>query len=261
MIQLVQGSKEWHAWRLSGVGASEVPSLMGESEFQTPRDIWKVKVGLVQEVKESNFAMQRGTEAEPRIRALYELYNDRDMTPVLVQHPILPFFIASLDGWNADIRRVLEIKYPGKDKHDQAKEKIIPSCYYGQVQAQMFAALAVDADYVSFNGESIAVVNVAPDTQYIDRMVKVVIKFWKEYVETKIPPPLTDRDYKEEASKELRLLFDRFKSAKLGCKPEKVITELKKEIIPMLDHPRYRCEGVKVVRNIKGVHTFSLEGN
>ena len=260
IVTLDQGTNSWLEWRRKGVGASEVPVLMGESDFSTPLEIYKEKIGITKP-QESNWAMMRGTENEPKVRALYELRYDKDMPGMCAEHDEFPFFRCSFDGYNITDRKILEIKYPGKEKFDMAKAGQVPLCYRGQVQDQLFIANALDLDFCCYNGVDIAVTNVKPDISYQSRMVEVVTEFWLNHVEKKIPPALTDRDYKEVTHPHAKLLFAEWKEIKISEPKSKELERIKQELTRFLDHPRITCEGVKVVRNVKGVHTFSLEGN
>lgn len=45
---LVPGSHEWNEYRKTGIGASEVGSILGVSPFKSPVDVWLEKMGRVQ---------------------------------------------------------------------------------------------------------------------------------------------------------------------------------------------------------------------
>lgn len=257
MEQLTQNTQEWLNWRKGGIGASEVPIIMGESEYATPRQLWAEKTGRVQP-KETNYAMLRGQEHEARIRAMYELWYDKSMPPALFQHPRHTYMRASLDGWNEEDRRILEIKYPGADTHAIARdEKRVPPKYYGQVQAQLLVADAKCCDYVSYDGEKIAVVTVLPDLEYVNRMIMKCWEFW-QYVQHDTPPPMTDRDYHEYEAKADKELFTGWKIAKQSN--DKAMLKLFREkIIERIgEHKRVLCSGVRVIKNIKGAVTISV---
>lgn len=214
-LQSISDSRsEWLEWRRQGIGASDVSAIMGESEYQTVNDIWMDKRGMLPE-KETSWAMQRGLDAEPKIRALYELYNDIEMPATLVEHPEFPYIRASLDGFNLDQVLILEIKYPGKEKHEQALNKIVPKTYYGQVQAQIevvekLTGKTARCDYVSYDGTNIAVVPVTRDQDYIDRMMPKLHAFW-ECVKNGTPPePLKEKTKPIEDE-----LFESYKRAKV----------------------------------------------
>lgn len=246
---LTQGSEAWHEWRLGGIGASEVPVLMLEDDRRTPRDIWRVKTRRDQESRESNFAMQRGIEAEPRIRALYELYNDCEMPAVNLVHPDMPHLRASADGFNESLSRGAEFKYPGREKHELAIAGKVPLCYIGQVQAQLFVSGAASWDYVSYNGVDIAVVNVKPDFEYIARMLKVVDEFWR-CVQEDCEPAITDRDYLELTDSQHMETCRQYRHAKESNHSNGEIKRLRDLVVASVPaiHNRVLCNGVEIVR-------------
>jgi len=47
--RLQQNTPEWHRWRQQGLGASDAPVIMGEAAFKTPRMLWSIKTGRMQE--------------------------------------------------------------------------------------------------------------------------------------------------------------------------------------------------------------------
>ena len=47
--RLQQNTAEWHRWRQQGLGASDAPVIMGEAAFKTPRMLWSIKTGRMQE--------------------------------------------------------------------------------------------------------------------------------------------------------------------------------------------------------------------
>lgn len=274
---LQQNTPEWIAWRKNGVGGSEVPVLMGESEYSTPLKLWRIKRGLEGE-QVSSFTMQRGHDLEPKIRALYELEHDIDLPPALVEHSEYPFLRVSLDGWNQELKLVGEFKFNGKEKHQEAKEGRIPRCHYGQVQYQLMVTGAEKAHYVSYSdtlGE-IAVVEQGRDEEYISRMMPVVEAFWLNVVNN-VPPPLSDRDFMTLDQPEQVEAFEDWKRLKLiqmqydellkqvkvdtleGVEARLLIKKQLKDYEKALDasraalislsvHPRIYCSGVQMIK-------------
>lgn len=243
---LKQGTPEWLEWRNNGIGASEVPAIMGESDYSTPIWVYKLKKGLVKP-KENNFGMQRGLDAEPRIRALYSMIHDMDMEPALFEHPDLKFMRASLDGYNQEANVIAEFKYPGLEKHELAVSGKIPDCYRGQVQAQLFVTGAKYCQYVSFNGESIAVVKVEPDHSYWFRMIPACEEFWK-CIQESTPPPLTEKDYMELNGADDRTLFYDWKRLKVSDPDGTEMKTLRELIGSRMTHNKVECDGVRVIK-------------
>lgn len=188
-----QGSQSWHEWRRQGIGGSDVPVILGVSPWNTPYGLWLEKTGR-KAAFEGNFATARGQELEPVARAQYELQADCDMEPALIVHPEHSYMRVSLDGWNSALKRVLEIKCPGKEDHALAKSGEVPAKYMPQLQYQLMVAQAEVAHYYSFDGTSGVVVEVKPDPVMQDRIAKAVTEFWLVNVLDGVQPPLTDRD-------------------------------------------------------------------
>ena len=61
--RLQQNTAEWHRWRQQGLGASDAPVIMGEAAFKTPRMLWSIKTGRMQEDAPGP-AARRGRELE-----------------------------------------------------------------------------------------------------------------------------------------------------------------------------------------------------
>lgn len=241
-----QGSEKWHELRLTGIGASESAAVLGICPYKTPYALWEIKTGRVEENKENNLAMHRGNEYEPRIRAFYETMAGDDFPPTLVQHKSYPFIRASLDGYNAENKIVLEIKYQGSKNHEDTKKGIIRPHHFAQIQHQIFVTDAVRADYCSFDGKTHHTVQVLPDVEYCKKLLKALLHFWG-LVETDTPPPLTERDYQKVKDKDLTLLLNKWKrvSKKMSALEEEEAA-LRKNILSKVDHPRMIGAGVRI---------------
>ncbi len=135
IIDLVQGSKEWHEYRSCRIGASDAPIIMGLSTYCTPSLLYKRKKGLAPPQKPT-FAMQKGTDLEPVVRKDVQDFFHLDLQPLVVEMQEYPFLFASLDGCNLEKRFLSEIKV-SKNLYGEAKRGIIPPMYFCQMQHQM----------------------------------------------------------------------------------------------------------------------------
>lgn len=150
VVELKQGSLEWLHWRDGGIGASDVPALLGVGVNGTTREM-VIREKVKRKKRDTNFAMRKGVSLEPRIRRDYEdLYQVRAV-PLCVEYGPWPTLRASLDGWIEDRKLLIEIKYSSWDKHEFALNEIVPECYMPQVQAQMLCVGAEVAHYVSYS--------------------------------------------------------------------------------------------------------------
>ena len=215
---------------------------MGVSPYTTPHQLWLLKTGR-DEPHDGNWATRRGSAMEPMARAYYELMNDTDMPPALLEHYEFPWLRASMDGWNRKQKIGLEIKCPGAKNHALAMDGKIPDEYFPQLQHQLFVSGAEYIDYFSFDGKRGAVVKVYPDLEYIVGYVSRARSFW-ELVLTDTAPALLDRDWKVLRAKEFRSLlldWEQSRSAEL----EKLILEREDVSGKRVRNTKFKIDGIK----------------
>jgi len=241
-----QGSNNWLEWRKQGIGSSDAPAILGLSKWMTRYQLWELKTGRAPE-QVTNWAMERGNRLEPKARAHYELLCDLDMKPTLVIHPEHSFLRASLDGYNAEAGRILEIKCPGKEDHQTAMEGQVPEVYMAQLQHQLLVTGAKQVDYFSFDGEKGVIVPVTPDSEFQEKLMKEEFAFW-ELIQKDTPPELGPRDFKtikdptfEALCGRYRLLYSQLATI------EEAFQAVKKQIATAANGARIRCNGVQVM--------------
>lgn len=243
----VQGSAAWRESRKKRIGASDVPVLLGVSEFMTPYQLWEEKTGRSVD-RPQTFAMERGLQAEAKIAELYERKTGVKLDKFIAESKNIIPLVASLDGFNRSTNRVVEFKYPSKSKHEAALRGEVPEMYLWQIQAQIECTNADGADYVSYDGSDIVIVPVERNEDMIAKISKEVPRFWK-FVESDTPPPLSDRDYAPIGG-EHRLLVDDFLAINAEFKIiESKLKAAKQALLNALsDRRRYRGFGVRINR-------------
>ena len=185
--RLHQGTLEWHRWRLAGIGSSDAPVIMGESNFKTARTLWSIKTGRVAEGGDSP-AARRGRELEQLARRAYETHTGAQMEPACLVHERLEWMRASLDGISFDGATVLEIKCPLSDRDQAAlREGRVPVHYFAQLQHQLEVSRAQEAHYWSFDGTRGTLVRVQPDPEYLAKLIEAESTFWQRVVENHWP--------------------------------------------------------------------------
>lgn len=176
MIDLVQGSPEWHDFRKGKIGSSAAAAVMGKSRFDTPRSLYRRMKGLDPEI-EDNFAMARGRREEPHALAWACQKLGADFDPAVLQSVEHPEIIASLDGFCAFLGYGIEIKTPRKDDHADAIFGEIPEAYRIQMQHQMLVSGAQKWVYVSWDGSDGVCVEVKRDEAFIKKLLEAEIDF------------------------------------------------------------------------------------
>ncbi len=245
-MNIVQDTEEWHKWRLSGVGASDVAAVMGICPYNTRHSVWMVKTGRSKGFAGNSFT-EHGKALEATARARYEIYCMDDLIPSCATHPTFTHCLASLDGWNEELKKVLEIKCPKtRTVLDAALAGKVADHYIPQVQFQMGVTGADSLDFFVFHDESKtdALVTVKPDIELQGKLFAGVEDFWAQYVITDIEPPLTDRDVKVSEDPRLVRLADRL--ANCSDLSKVVIDQLKADFIDIGGHTKVRCGRVLV---------------
>jgi putative phage-type endonuclease len=185
--RLHQNTSQWHRWRMQGIGASDAPVIMGETPFKTPRTLWSIKTGRVQE-EPAGPAARRGHELERFARRAYERQTGIQMEPLCLVHEELEWMRASLDGLTFDGSTLLEIKCPLSLRDlASAREGRIPYQYHAQLQHQLEVSGAQQAHYWSFNGNDGILIEIRPDREYAKRLVETEAAFWHLVKENRWP--------------------------------------------------------------------------
>jgi putative phage-type endonuclease len=190
--RLHQNTPEWQRWRVQGIGASDAPVIMGETPFKTPRKLWSIKTGLMQE-EPPGPAARRGHELERFGRRAYERQTGIQMEPLCLVHEELDWMRASLDGLSFDGSTLLEIKCPISLRDVMtARDGHIPRQYHAQLQHQLEVSGAQQAHYWSFHGHDGILIEVHPDREYVRRLIQAEAAFWQLVKENNWPEITND---------------------------------------------------------------------
>ncbi|CAB4169908.1 COG5377 Phage-related protein, predicted endonuclease [uncultured Caudovirales phage] len=246
---------EWLLNRRKGLGASDIPAIMKVSPWSTPYQLFCDKVSTEPPVDNGNWATARGNTLEPIARARYELESGLEFPATLAVHKDVPYFMASLDGYNAEHNFILEIKCPGAADHATAVSGAVPEKYFPQLQHQLMVTGAAECHYVSYDGaESLALVVVKPNYEYIAAMVEKEHAFWK-LVTDGTPPELCDADVKVIDHLGLHDLANKY--IELDAESKAIDIEMKKlrELIladeEITSHPRCLIGRLNVTRSYR----------
>ena len=151
-----QNTVEWEKWRLTGIGSSDAPIIMGVSEYKTPYELWLERLNLIPRPA-GNFGQELGHRYEEDARAIAEEYYATVFEPVLVRSEDYPFMTASLDGAELSVLRkppsglILELKLNNEDRHSEATVGAVPETHHWQLVHQMIAAGVGQAIYGSYH--------------------------------------------------------------------------------------------------------------
>ncbi len=132
IVELEQGTPEWHEWRHKGIGAFDAKAAIAKRGKSRAKLLEEKRASEPPEDSFTTEAMDLGTELEPEARQRYIRKYLTNVRPVCVQSTQYPWLRASLDGLSDDGNLVVEIKC-GAWVHQQALERV-PSQYKAQVQ-------------------------------------------------------------------------------------------------------------------------------
>jgi putative phage-type endonuclease len=197
-IDLEQGSVAWLEWRQGGVGASDVPVLMGLSDYSTPYKLWLQKRGK-EKGQDVNVAMATGHDREAQLRAGYELQEGQDFPAACYESLEYPWMRISLDGCNESLKAGIEMKYVGAEYYEQggidtALHTIKPD-HMAQMQYQM---LVMGYDFLLYaktvDGQHFKTQKVQRDMVIQEQAFLAASVFW-HHVQADLAPPYTDGDW------------------------------------------------------------------
>jgi len=238
-VELEQGGAEWLEARRKFIGGSDVPVIMGLTKYRTLTDLYLEKTGG-ESVKEEKFVFALGHQKEKEARAILQDSLGILLPPIVVRKADLPYCQVSLDGFNEEKGILVEIKYVGRDKFlDMKNKNFVEEYFYPQLQYQMLATgiksmflVGITADKLksesipnpSYSG--VAIVEVPFDSQYALEMIDKCNKFFKS-VQENIPP----KEFLEASSLPLKTSMQSYISIFNKIKELNKILEDEKEVI------------------------------
>lgn len=247
IVQLVQGSAEWLAYRKNMRNASETAAVLGVSPWMTPYQLWLHKTGRAE--SKATAAMQHGTDMEPAARAAYEAETGSIMQPLVLQDGD---YSASLDGMDLDGQLIVEIKCPFRARDSelwrQVKAGQVPDHYAAQIQHQLMVSGAKLAHLYVFDGTQGLLRPVEP----IDHAMQRIRQGWdlfQTYLDTDTPPPLTDADTVLRDDAEWTQAAQAFSQAKHAAdQADEAVTKAREALVALARHPKEQGAGVSVTR-------------
>jgi putative phage-type endonuclease len=188
---------EWLEYRKSGIGSSEVATIVGLNPWETPYQLWRRKIGL-DDPKEVTFAMQAGTYLEDAVSRFWQDETGHQIIksssgdwliqnkkrPYLQVSPDRTFWITGLPK-NSKNKGILECKTTQK----KIDEDDLPKHWFCQLQYQLgvaeleFGSLAWLCSGREFGYKHIALV---PD--FFGWLVEEVDRFWIDNILGKQEP-------------------------------------------------------------------------
>lgn len=248
-VQLTQGTPEWNAWRLQGIGGSDAPVIDGSSPYRTLRELFFEKTGKgssSEEDESKEFIFAKGHKTEALIRKQFQDRLGVEIKPICFQHNKFGYLRASLDGFDSS-HGVLEAKLVGKEVLEKAStEGEIPTFHYTQMQHQFLVSGADVGNWFGHDGKKTGiVVPIRADMEFIKRLEEREHRFWDDVMNGKIPA-LSDRDYL--IPEDQRLLIELRDAKELAENAQTQYEALRAQAVQFYKHPKIAGAGLKIFR-------------
>ena len=189
---------QWLSERRTGVGASDVAAIIGQSPWASPTSVWADKLGLTPLERPASAAMRLGKDLEPLIAKWFTEQTGLVVAGAQTMMRRGEFALATLDGFvypdddQSDPLGVFESKYTSRPAFDT-----LPAHIATQVQWQLYVTGLARA-YVAVlhlpgsGGPDFRVYDVDRDDDTIADLVERCETFWQHVVDKQPPPADSD---------------------------------------------------------------------
>ena len=209
----IDKDREYDAWlqfRMNGLGASEIGTLMGVNSFKSPAELYYQKLGVIPQKVEPNMPMFMGTILEQTIANMYEHYDGDEQTMIAnynngvrvrqlyepkgyIVNDLFPHMFFSPDrlvtskqirarGESINLENVdsiAEIKTIS-GWHAKQWEGGIPPSYYLQLQTYMMGlGVPKGALVVLKDGRDFSIHEYETDEEIISNIISISENFWE----------------------------------------------------------------------------------
>ena len=234
--------------RKLGIGGSDMPIILGLSNYKTPYQLYLEKIGEAESTYEDTQLQYWGHQLEPIIVQEFMKRNNVTVqeSPDSYVHPFYDFLRGNLDGFIPELNAVLEIKcsnqFMAKEWGEEGSD-VIPMQYLVQV-AHYCAVTNADCAYIAvlIGGNDYREFKYTRDLELEEKVIDAARKFW-ECVQTKTPPePINQID--------LRLMYPKHD-------PEKTITiapDVAEQLTTLVD-TRFK---IKALSEVEEKYKFNI---
>ena len=233
--------------RKLGIGGSDMPIIMGLSNYKTPYQLYLEKTGQVEVSDDETEFQYWGNKLEGIIRNEFALRNQISVdTPDTVIHPFYPYLRGNVDGFIPEWNAVLEVKCSASFMSQQWGEDgsdVIPMQYLVQV-AHYCAVMNAECAYIAvlIGGNDYREYKYVRDLELEAKIIDAAKAFWN-CVQTKTPPePINQVD--------LKLMFPKHDPEKTRT----VVPDMKQQLTT-LSETRFK---IKQLEEVEEQYKFNI---
>ncbi|RJX72640.1 lambda-exonuclease family protein [Pseudomonas sp. LS-2] len=201
IIDLVQRTPEWHAWRSMGVTATSAAVILGHHPHKTRWRLWAELTGKVEPLDLSMIPQVRlAIMLEPHALAWFQDRYDTVLMPYCGESEINPLLRASFDGVELDTMRPVEVKVLADSNFNEVAQMGVGSSHYKlywwQVQHQL-AVSGADLGYLVFyhTRNQPIVFEIRRSEKAIALILQASLAFWASVAGNNEPEKDPARDY------------------------------------------------------------------
>jgi putative phage-type endonuclease len=190
-------TEEQRQQRKLGIGGSDMPIILGLSNYKTPYQLYVEKKGLSDSSEEMSQLQYWGNRLENIIREEFEIRNKVTVeVPDTLVHPFYDFMRANIDGYIKEWDSVLEVKCSsqymanewGEDGSDYIPMAyLVQVAHYCSVINASFAHIAV-----LIGGHDYRQYKYVRDLELENTIINSAREFW-EAIQNDSPPPATNQ--------------------------------------------------------------------
>lgn len=189
-----EDEKKWLEERNKGIGGSEASMILGINPWKSRLELWNEKVTQKSNIDATKQLMFKiGHMLEPIIAEEYTKETGRKLEerPLKI-HSDYPFILGNIDREIVGDKKgpgILEIKTKGGYTNWHGED--VPIYYHAQLQhyLELYKYSWGSFSVLDLGVMKLNIVDVERDDQFISKLVKEEIEFWK-LVENKTPPPV-----------------------------------------------------------------------
>lgn len=220
--------EEWLRYRESGIGSSEVGTILGLNPFETPYQLWRRKKGM-DAPKEENFAMRAGHYLEDAVSKFYADETGRQIIKRSAGEWLIidnerPYLRVSPDRtmWLTESRAndskgILECKTTQRE----IDADNVPAHWFVQLQYQLGVGRMKEGALAWLTmGRSFGYLNIAFDQECYDWITTEITEFWERYIAGDEEPNAYNAD-------DTLLHYPRHREGKSVAADETVLAKLK----------------------------------
>jgi putative phage-type endonuclease len=178
--------------RLSYIGSSDSPGVVGVSQFQTPLYVWSIKTGQIKpEDISDKLQVKLGHKMEQTVAELFEEQTGKKVRRAneTIYHKKYKFIAANIDRRVVGENSVLEIKTVSAWRKKEFNDDSVPMDMIIQVYHQLMVT-GMEKGYLGIliGNEDFKIKEIFADKKALEELEKKEVHFWNTFVVPNVMP-------------------------------------------------------------------------